>query len=107
MLAAVPSAEHTTDWTVVEWRWNPAVEPWSWKFSWPDGPAPLALPPNVALSPASVVIRPPYVTLQPASDPGRTQVLEAVSPGSVPFWPPLRSVSAKAVIVSVPVSADV
>src|SRR3954463_4870187 len=107
MLADVPSSEQITDWTSIEWRLKSAVGPWDWNSSWPEGPAPLALPPNVALSPSAVRVRPPYVTLQPTSLPGRTQVLVAVALGSVPFWAPLLSVSANAVIVSPPGSAEV
>ena len=41
-----------------------------------------------------------------AAEPGRTQVFVAVAPGSVPFWVPLLSVSANALIVSPPGSAE-
>ena len=75
--------------------------------SWPDGPLPLALPPKVALSPLSAVILSPPVTLQPAVLAGTTHVLAAVSPGSEPFWVELLFVSAKAVMVSTPGSAEV
>src|SRR3954463_6595193 len=107
MLADVPSSEQITDWTSIEWRLKSAVGPWDWNSSWPEGPAPLALPPNVALSPSAVVIRPPYVTLQPAPLVGRIQSLVAVAEGSPRSWVPLASVSANAVIVSAPGSAEV
>src|SRR4051794_21010980 len=98
MLADRPSSEQRTARMAIEWRFMSTAGAGARYSSWPDGPVPLALPPKVALSPAAVWIGPPPVTLQRAVLVGRPHVLVAVALGSVPFCPPLLSVSAKAVI---------